>query len=299
MRLGAASGKVADQAGFFRAENTSELEELVPVLDKYGLSAVASPYRTIDMDDDECIEFGERAAALGIVISEVHFLPNIMAAEPNVRSKNLADGRALLRKADLMGARCLLGFAGSANPLGYGAAAENYTDRYRGEVREMVLRVLDGIDLQRTKYGLEAGPTTFYYQPEGCAQLIAEVDHPDFGVHLDLANMVSPATYFTTTELIERTFDLLGDRIYSAHLKDITWDLWHQLLKLDECIVGDGTIDYHAYLRQLSAMDVDFACMCEHLDTEAQYATSFERLHAMAEEIGTTFVGRQPITAKV
>jgi sugar phosphate isomerase/epimerase len=298
MRLGASSGKVANQSCYFRAERVADLEPLIDKLDRHNLSAIASPFRTIEMDDDECVEFGEKSAGLGIVISEVHFLGNLMARDPERREKAIEDGRALLHKADLMGARCLLGFTGSAHPRGYGACAYNFTEPFKLEVRDAVLRVLDGIDLKSTKYGLEASPTTFYYQPEGCLELIEAVDHPSFGVHLDMMNMVSQATYFQTTELINRTFDLLGDRIFSAHLKDILWDGAYQFMKFDEVIVGDGEMDYLTYIGRLSQMDVDFACMCEHLVEEEEYVTSFERLHKLASEAGTSWVGRVPLQAR-
>jgi sugar phosphate isomerase/epimerase len=107
MRLGAAGGKTVDpKLGYFRAETVAELDSVVEKLDIYGLSAIASPVRTIEMSDDECIEFGEKAASLGVVISEVHFLSNLHAPDRDLRSQRIEEGRSLLRKADLMGARC-------------------------------------------------------------------------------------------------------------------------------------------------------------------------------------------------
>jgi sugar phosphate isomerase/epimerase len=295
MRLGAAGGKRVDpKLGYFRAESAAELETVIEKLDLYGLSAIASPVRTIEMSDDECVVFGEKAASLGIVISEVHFLSNLHAPDPEVREQRIQEGRALLRKADLMRARCLLGFAGSAHPMDrLGApSADNFSDAFKREVRELVLRVLDGIDLKVTKYGFEASNRTFFYEPEDCAEFIESVDHADFGLHLDMMNMVSQATYYNTTDLITRTFALMGDRIWGAHLKDISWDWSYEFLKYDEVLVGDGEMDYQTYIGHLAKMDSDFPCMCEHLETEDDYAVSFERLHRLAADLGTAWVGR-------
>jgi sugar phosphate isomerase/epimerase len=202
--------------------------------------------------------------------------------------------RSLLRKADLMRARCLLGFAGSAAPQDSISipCAHNYTDAFMAELRELILRVLDGIELRFTNYGLEASPKTFFYGPERCAALVDAVDHPNFGVHLDLMNMVSQDTYFHTTELIERTFELLGDRIFAAHIKDISWDWDYQFLKFDECIVGDGVLDCSSYIGRLAQMDEDFPCMCEHLEVEQDYVVSFDRLHRLAADLGTSWLPR-------
>ena len=241
------------------------------------------------------LEFGDKARSLGIVISEVHFLQNLPSPDPEIRAARVEEARSLLRKADLMRARCLLGFAGSLDPrdrIGI-PTAQNYTEAFIAELRELILRVLDGIDLRFAKYGLEASPKTFFYGPEGCAALVDAVAHPGFGIHLDMMNMVSQDTYFHTTELIDRTFELLGDRILAAHLKDVAWDYDYQFLKFDECIVGDGVLDYPTYVRHLARMDDDFPCMCEHLEVERDYVDSFERLHRLAADLGTSWIPRK------
>lgn len=296
MRLGASGGSRVDPAlGFFRAETIGELDALAEKLDLHGLSAIAAPIRTLEMSDDECSEFGERARSLGLVISEVHFLSNLMPRDPVLQSQRIEEGRTLLRKADLMNARCLLGFAGSAHPSDdIGAPlAYNFTDEFAAEVREAVLRVLDGIELKTTKYGFEANCKAFFYGPESCAAFIASVDHPDFGVHLDMMNMISQATFFDTTTVIDQTFELLEGRILAAHLKDISWDWEYQFLKFDERIVGDGAMDYPTLVAHLAKLDPDFPCMCEHLDTESEYYVGFERLHKLAAEAGTSWVPRR------
>jgi sugar phosphate isomerase/epimerase len=318
MRLGATRGGGSDESlgrrrFSFRAESVAELDEVAERLDQHGLSAIASPTRTLQMSDDECIEFGEKAAELGIIISEVHFLDNVLVQSEEMRKKSIADGRSLLRKADLMRARCMLGLAGSLHPGGertgryrWGICAENFTDAWGSAMREVVLRILDGIELTSTTYDLEPERNCLFYQPEDCAQFIDDVGHPDFGMHLDMMNMVSQMSIFKTTELIDCTFELLGDRIHSAHLKDIRWGqeafqgfvedssgAQHRVfVKLDECLIGDGELDYRTFLGHLAKMDVDFPCMCEHLAEEDEYVTNFNRLHALADQIGTPFVRR-------
>jgi sugar phosphate isomerase/epimerase len=296
MRLGAAGGQTADpKFKYFGAERAEDLDKVAEKLDTYGLSSIAAPVYTGALSDDECIAFGEKAASLGLVISEVWFLNNLHAPTPELREQRVEEGRMLLRKADLMRARCLLGFAGSAHPDDRIGRSDpyNFTDGFKQDLRELVLRVLDGIELEHTKYGLEANTKTFYYGPEGCAELIQAVDHPNFGVHLDLANMVSPTNYWDTTTLVNTTFELLGDRIWAAHLKDVRIDDTYHGIKYDEVIVGDGNIDLPAYIGHLAKFDEDFPCMCEHLEKEEDYIVSFERLHKYADDLGTSWVKRR------
>jgi sugar phosphate isomerase/epimerase len=298
MRLGAAGGQTSDpKFKYFGAEGVDGLEKVVEKLDRYGLGAIAAPVHTGALSDDECIAFGEKAESLGLVISEVWFLRNLHAPTPELRQQRVEEGRMLLRKADLMHARCLLGFAGSANPADSHGLGDpyNFTDAFKADLRELILRVLDDIDLEHTHYGLEANHKTFYYEPEGCAELIAAVDHPRFGVHLDIVNMISQASYWDTTSLIDTTFELLGDRIWAAHLKDLRVDDRYHGLKYDEVIVGDGNVDLRAFLGHLSNYDTDFPCMCEHLAKEEDYIVSFERLHEVADDLKTPWVRRGPL----
>src|SRR5262249_26245677 len=139
---------------------------------------------------------------------------------------------------------------------------------------------------------IEPWPTTFFHRPEAIRGFLDSVGHPRVGLHLDQMNMVSPDTYFHTTELIETTFDLLADDIGSVHLKDVYWDPTHMLMKLDEVLIGDGVLDYETLLRHLAALDGDLTCYCEHLPAESLYAVSFERLHRLADEGGTPFIRR-------
>jgi sugar phosphate isomerase/epimerase len=104
--------------------------------------------------------------------------------------------------------------------------------------------------------------------------------------------MVSRRSYFDTAGLAEQTFSLLADRIVGAHLKDLRWIHEHMQIRWDEVMVGDGVMDLEAYLGGLAALEPDLPCFCEHLPTEAEYAESFARLHAVAARIGTRFLPR-------
>ena len=103
---------------------------------------------------------------------------------------------------------------------------------------------------------------------------------------MDVVNMIAMDTYFDTTSLIHRTFDLLGDFVYSAHVKDLLWDHGHLTLKWDEVLIGEGTLDLETYLQRLDELDPDTPCYCEHLPDEASYAHNFAKVHEAAERIG-------------
>ena len=287
MRLGGLSAA-------FAASTVEELDALCPELDRLGLSAIPAPGRVAEMSDDECAAFGEAARALGLVIGEAGMWGNLMTGDVGLRDARIERVRTLLRKADLMGCRCVVTLVGSTDPSDSPLAPDPLmlSDEGVRAFREVVERILDGLTLQRTRYGVEPWRTSFFYEPEDIAAFLDLVGHPSLGVHLDLVNMVGRRTYVDTAGLASRSLSLLSDRVVGAHLKDLRWDHEYLSLKWDEVPIGDGVVDHAAVLRGLATLDPDLACFCEHLATDATYETAFARLHGIADDAGLRFVRR-------
>ncbi|HUW31802.1 MAG TPA: hypothetical protein VM223_09340, partial [Planctomycetota bacterium] len=103
---------------------------------------------------------------------------------------------------------------------------------------------------------------------------------------------ISQSDFFNTTGLINTTFDLLGDKVWSVHLKDLRCDYKHLFIKWDEVYIGDGVMDYDTYLKRLAKLPADTSCFCEHMAEERDYALCFSRLHRLAQKAGVRFAGR-------
>ena len=280
--------------GFFLAKSMAELEPLCEKMDCYGLSAISFPSGIPEMSDDECAAFGERARELGMVIGETGFWKNLMTSDGELQARRIEWVRTLLMRADAMGCFSVVTLVGSKDPSDHPVAPHPYmcTQECRAEFREIVLRILDGLDLKTTRYIIEPSYNTFFYQPEDIREFIDRVAHPAFGLHLDQMNMVSQRNFFNNTDLINRTFDLLADEIVSVHLKDIQFDFRHSFLKYDEVFIGDGVMDYDTYLKRLAELSPDMPCYCEHMDEERDYALNFARLHRLAANAGVRFLRR-------
>ena len=287
--------------GYFRADRIEDLEPLCEQLDTYGLSAIQAPARLAIMPEDTCAAFGERARELGIVVGEAGMWDNLMTKDAVLRAQRVDHVRRLLVHGDAMGCHCVVSLVGSRDPSGNALAPHPYmyTQACKNEFRDLVLRILDGLDLKTTRYVIEPWHNTFFYQPGEIRALIDAVGHPAFGVHLDQMNMVSQQSYHNTTELIHTTFDLLADVVGSVHLKDVRCDIGHMFLKWDEVNIGDGVMDYDAYLKRLAELPLDTPCYCEHLAAEADYALNFCRLHYLAQKAGAQFVPRTPKGATI
>jgi sugar phosphate isomerase/epimerase len=271
-----------------------ELEPLCDKLDTHGLSAIGAPTRLLDMSPEECWHFGEKARHLGIVIGEAGMWENLLTDDDELQNERIRKVRLMLRKADDMGCHCVVSPVGSKHSSGRALAPHqyNYTKACRTEFRDVVLRILEGLGLRTTRYVIEPWHNTFFYQPEEIRSFIDSVDHPHFGLHLDQMNLVSQETFYDTTGLIERTFDLLADVTASVHLKDIQYDNSHMFLKMDEVTIGDGVMDYESYLKHLAALPPGLPCYCEHMAEERDYALNFARLHHLAAKAGVRFLRR-------
>jgi len=280
--------------GFFGAEDIKHLDGLCASLDANGLSAIQAPGAMTKMSDEQCAEFGEKARKLGMVVGEAGMWENLMTSDRDVQHRRIETVRTMLCKADVMGCHCVVTLIGTKDASDSGIAPHPYmyTEECKREFREIVLRILDGLDLKTTKYIIEPWHNTFFYQPEDIRAFIDRVGHPSFGLHLDQMNLVSQESYYKTTQLINKTFDLLADKVASVHLKDIRCDYRHMFLKLDEVYIGDGVMDYDTYLKRLSRLPADIPCYCEHMAKESEYVLNFERLHALAVKAGVKFLRR-------
>ena len=104
---------------------------------------------------------------------------------------------------------------------------------------------------------------------------------------MDVVNMIAMDTYFDTTSLIHRTFDLLGDFVYSAHVKDLQWDYGHLTLKWDEVLIGEGTLDLATYLQRHGRTGPRHSLLLRTpAADEASYAHNFAKVHEAADRIG-------------
>jgi len=292
MRLGAADWN-------FVAQTADELEPLCEKLDTYGLSAVIAP-DLLNADDDAVTAYGEKARALDIVIGEAFYFANMLDPDPAVRDEHIANVRTMLLKAERMGCKSVITLVGTTEESG-NPTAPHPTDGYlyskacKADFREVVLRIVDGLDLPTAKYIIEPWNNTFFYQPEDIAEFFDSVDHPAVGLHLDQMNMVHQSTYYDTTSLINKTFDLLADKVFSVHMKDIRIGRGPgDFVSFKEVLIGDGSMDYETYLRRLADLPEDTPCFCEHLSTEAEYALNFARVKAVADQAGVSFRPRMP-----
>lgn len=231
-------------------------------------------------------EYRAAAAEIDVVIAEVGAWSNPLSPDPKEADAAFRKIVDSLRLADDIGACCCVNIAGSRGSKWDGPDPRDLTEETFEAIVRLCGRILAEADPRTASYTLEPMPWMYPDSAESYERLLAAVDHPRFGVHYDPVNMVnSPERYFATGAGIERFVSRLGGRIVSVHAKDII--LRDALTThLDECIPGDGGLDFEVLLRELDRLDPELPVMTEHLKSEDEYDRAAAHIREVAARMG-------------
>lgn len=263
MRLGISSGLRHDTPQEW-AENMTKL----------GLSSVVFP---VDSTADEKVieEYENEAKKHNLLIAEVGIWRNAIAEDKATRRQAMDYSIAQLRLADKIGANCCVNVAGAfAGSRWDGAHALNFSQRAWDETVCMVREIIDTAKPVNTFFTLEPMPWMFPTGPEEYDRLINSVSREKFAVHMDIVNMINcPERYFFMDEFLEKTFNILGPKIRSCHLKDVMLGQEFTFL-LRECACGEGILNIEKYVELAEKYNPDMPMIIEHLSDDESYIKS-------------------------
>ncbi len=247
-----------------------------------GLGAVVFPlsWKAGVSDIDR---YAEAARSEDLVIAEVGAWCNPMDPDPEKRERNRIHCTRQLELAEYIGATCCVNISGADGDVWDGSYPGNYSERFYEENVRFLQDMLDTVKPVRAKYALEPMPHTIPDSPEGCAQIVKDVNRPGLGVHVDIVNLlVSPRVFVHNRELIARMFDLLGDRICSCHLKDAV--LEHSLtVSIRETECGKGGVDLAYYIERANGIDPEITMIIEHLPDLDAYRRGIAAIRKLAK----------------
>lgn len=263
-------------------------EKWVAAVQQAGYGAAYCPV-TADDDAATIKAYVDAAAEADIVIAEVGAWSNPLDADEVVREAALTKCQAQLALADEVGARCCVNISGSRGEPWDGPHPANLTEETFAMVVDSVRAIIDAVKPARTYYTLEPMPWMYPDSADSYLRLLAAIDRPQFGVHVDMVNVVnSPQRYFENAALIREWFGKLRPYIRSTHAKDTLLST-KLTTHLDEVRPGLGQLDYRVMLRELDKLDQDAPLMIEHLHTVEDYRLSAEYIRSVAGEIGVVF----------
>lgn len=244
----------------------------------FGYNAAYMPGISLD-SRDEIAALRTALAAADVVLAEGGAWKNLIAHDPQTRQANLDHAVHQLALADELGARACVAFHGTVGHAGdpwqlsdnydYGPHPDNQSEAGFQRAVETARYVIDMVKPKRTKFSLEMVPWLVTDTPGNYLKLLKAIDRPQFGAHIDAANMIiSPRRYFNTGAMLREAFELLGPWIVSCHAKDLVMKggPGNISFHFDEVVPGDGNLDYVAYVTEIARLGRDVPLMLEHFD---------------------------------
>lgn len=276
MRLG---GPIFSQA--------KDVGDLVKLHQRLGYSAAYCKYIADPYERDE---YKSAFRDADIVLAELGaFCLNISDPHLGRREENIQEIIKRLQQAEEMGARCCVMHGGSYSNQGcVQGHLKNFSEENVEHNVRVIQRILDEVQPSRTKLVLETESYVLPDSPDLYLRILKEVNRPGFAVHLDPANlMVSPRHVYGSGDFIHQCFALLGEYIVSCHAKDTNL-INHATVQITETFVGNGTLDYDAYLTELNKLEQEPPLMIEHL-TEQQLPLALRYVYEKANHLGLAF----------
>jgi sugar phosphate isomerase/epimerase len=252
-----------------------------------GYTAAYAP--PLKLQDTDRIRAVRRAfEAHDIMIAEVGFWENMLDLDERTRRANRRSMAEALALAEELNARCAVNLCGSYCRGNSGShSPRNFSQEAFDEAVRMARGFIDEVRPRRAFFAYEIFPFNVVDSPQGIARLVQAVDRKQFGVHLDLANLIScPRAYWTSGDILRECIRLFGDRIVSAHAKDIRMRMPSISVILEEVIPGMGMLDIAACLRELGKLPRVVPYMMEHLESQEQYDRAAAHIRSVAAAEG-------------
>ena len=254
-----------------------------------GFSAAYAPH--IDINNTDLIRRTRKAFEdAGVVIAEVGYWENLFDTNEEGRKKNLKEMANALALADELGARCSVNVIGSWCEGHFVNAndAMNFSDEAFELAVDNARNTIDAVKPKTAFFTYEIYEFSHNDSPENLERLLKAVDRPQYGIHLDLTNMVNcPRAYFNHLDLLDEAIRRVGDRIVCGHIKDVKMRDGVVSVILEEVMPGTGIIDIASYLRVVDKLPQLVPLMIEHLSSEEEYdiAANYVRKCAAAEGV--------------
>lgn len=245
---------------------------------EFGYNAAYMPNIRLE-NREEIAAIVKAMAAADVIIAEGGAWKNLIAHDEGKRKANLEYAVHQLALADELGARACVAYHGTVGHAGdpwqlsdnydYGPHPDNQSEAGFQRAVDTARYVIDMVKPKRAKFSLEMVPWLVTDTPENYLKLLKAIDRPQFGAHIDAANMViSPRLYFNTGRMIREGFALLAPWIVSCHAKDLIMKGGPGTISfhLDEVVPGEGNLDYGAYVTEIARLRREVPLMLEHFD---------------------------------
>ena len=253
-----------------------------------GFSAAYAPH--IDINDSDLIRRTREAFKKeGVVIGEVGYWENLLDTNEEGRKKSHEGMLHAFLLAEELGARCSVNVIGSCCDGHFINAndAKNFSEEIFTAAVDNARYFIDQVKPKTAFFTYEIYEFSNNDSPENLERLLKAVDRDQFGIHLDLTNMVNSArNYYGHLQLLDDAIRRVGNRIVCSHIKDVKMRDGVVSVILEEVMPGTGIIDIGAYLRAVDKLPQVVPMLIEHLNSEEEYDIAANYVRKCAKEVG-------------
>jgi len=215
----------------------------------------------------------------------IHIVTNIIDPDPARAEANKQRIVTGIESAERIGRDFVLIHTGGRNPKNKDRPhIDNWTRATWEMSVDAVKEILKRTSGSKVNLAMEAVNCCNNNTPQSHVRLRQDVGDPRVKVCFDPTNMMHPGVFFRTTELLNLSFDLLGEDILYGHAKDSTWDSMSTAIN-EGAVLGTGNMDYETYLVRLSRLKYPRGLLIEHLPAE-QYPICRQFLFDTAKKVG-------------
>jgi len=273
---------------------TGGITEMVKRVRDYGYTAangncpMGRRNKWLDATDSEITELKEALKEYDVDYYDIMVWTNLIHPDEKKRQANIKYVCEAFEAADRCGVRSITGITGSMAPGDYSMHTLMHPDNWTKEAWkrsvDSIRQILKDTSGCKTVWGMEQCITTSVDSPRATQCIIEDVADPRCKCVLDVSNMISLATYFHSSELIDEVFYRLGEDIVGCHAKDFRLNN-RMYVDLAEVPPGKGILDYETYLVRLSRMKWPRTLMLEHFPEET-YPAAKAYIEQTAENVG-------------
>jgi len=287
---------------------TGDPDSLVRYFRDQGKTALVVPGEfLIPMDSSGIGAFDAALKKYDVIVSAVmgNRYTNFIHPDPSFRQQYLKNLARYMELAESVGCPAVPTICGTLAPQTPASATfqDLFTKEYRFSMHpdnwslktwnllvKSIRQVLDDTSGMNVSIAMEAQVTTTIDGPLAHRRLIDDVGITRLGVEFDPVNMINIDNYYYTTELLNESFDLLGESIFTCHAKDTT--IWpnRQTVHVQEVCPGRGIMDYTTYLARMSNFEWPRMLLPEHIPAD-QMPEAYAFLRKMAAETGVGIYG--------
>ncbi len=279
------------QTGIFTGYFPYALEETARRVRSHGFNTVQLDLSFKDMDLDtgaidsaKCRKIRDTFRAHDLPICAVSGYTNIIHPDPAIRRANLERLETIIRHAWECGSPYVITETGTYNPdSDWAPHPGNFTESGYAELRDVIGELVTLCEEHGATLLLEPYVSNVIDSVEKTARLFADVPGPGLALLMDPTNYFNGANIGDMDGVLNRIFDVLGERIRISHAKDVKpsyGDTSEKHADIDASEghtfrgIGDielpapglGMLNYDLYLKLLYRRYPNIPIIIEHLE---------------------------------